>query len=853
MAGSDQLKPAFLTPILITVLLLTLFPRPGAVNVFAASAYVPSLAPADSTRLEVQAFLDNQPGPLKTYSDQGQSAATIIESSRLYYGLSPRLHLALLETVSHLLSAENPPERALRQPYGPSGPEGFTAQIEWASRELRAGLGPYERAPTLRFTDGTTITLTLDQAPEGVAVQRFLATGRTSAEWHALVARFGQVFQNYFHNELPELVPAPSAFTGPGFLHLPWPNGIRVVHLAYFDHVYPTVDSGKDGNTFVVNYLGQGNVQYNGHDGHDYYFPDQPIGTPILAAASGTAYARTHRGYGVVILHDNGYETVYWHLDSFANIFNDRVNSNRGVRVEAGDLIGTSGATGFVYGSPHLHFEVRHYGRQVDPYGWYGPGRDPCAAYAGCAASTWLWHSNLRGLYDFTPPDADPATLPLARPDATPPIGNLSINPPHDLRLMARFDGHVLQEVGNGFPVTDGPLTFESGRYGEGLTLASGSGLTYPISANLRLEEGSISIWARVPESYPPNSINRHYLFAASANAADEDGVYPGTLALRRDQLGPDGAAQWNFWTTPLSGEAERNDLTAPDMLAPGWHHFAITWDAARQHKALYLDGRRVAAANEVVLPVEVGAVLQIGRFTYGGSQSGMLFDELAIFGRALADDEIAALARAPEPIPASATVLHSPDVLMDTNALDAEGGIVAVQPGYDGVFEEPQPYYDAFRWRLPAIEGPHTLAVRYFDRAGNSTTVTQTVTLNLPPRGSATLVTSNDLKATLALSATDAHPPIAVQISTRADFDVAVWQPLHPQMEWNWQTSALSATRSDALYHLQRIIWPLAHYQQKEPVPLYVRFRDATGQISTVHLISTGVSPVYLPRVVGK
>ncbi len=58
-----------------------------------------------------------------------------------------------------------------------------------------------------------------------------------------------------------------------------------------------------------------------------------------------------------------------------------------GVPVKAGDLIGSSGKTGFVVGTPHLHFEVRHNGKQVDPYGWYGPGDDPCTAYVACEAS----------------------------------------------------------------------------------------------------------------------------------------------------------------------------------------------------------------------------------------------------------------------------------------------------------------------------------------------------------------------------------------------------------------------------------------------------------------------------------
>lgn len=834
------MKPAFL---LIFIALLTgLSPQ----QIQAAPHSTPVLQSNDL--LGVQEFLDQQPGPLKHYRDNELSAAVIIENNSLYYGISPRLHLALLETVNGLLSTTNPPNEALSKPYNSTGPHGFAAQIEWASRELRAGLGPYKRPPTLRFTDGTTTTLTLEQAPEGVAVQRFLAIGRTSDEWHALVHRFGQVFQDTFDNELPDLTPPPSPFTGAGFLYLPWPASTRVVHLAYFDHVYPTVDSGPDNTNFVVTYLGQGNAQYNTHDGHDYYFPDQPIGTPILAAAPGVAYARTHRGNGVVIRHDNGYETVYWHLDGFADIFQDRVDDNTGVRVEAGDMIGTSGATGFVIGTPHLHFEVRHHGRQVDPYGWYGPGPDPCAAYAGCAASTWLWHSSLRGLYDFTPPDLDPRIAALQTRDTTPPLGTLSINPPEDLLFLAGFDGHTLQSVGHGFPIAEGDLTFEPGRYGDSLRIASRGGLTYPISDNVHLEAGSISLWARVPERYPPNSIQRHYLFAASANTAGGSHRYPGTIALRRDLLGPDNTPQWTFWTTPLRGEDEPDYLSVADTLAPGWHHFAVTWDAEDGSKTLYLDGEKVASVTGIVLPENVGSVLQIGRFTYGGSQSGMLIDDLAVFGRALSAHEIAELADASTPVTSSATALATPTVQIDTNATDREGGVVAVQLGRNGVFEDPQPYYDAFRWSLPQREGAHSLAVRYFDRAGNSTTITRTVEVDLPPRGNVTLIDSDELQATLEISATDVHNPIAMQISSRPDFGDAGWQPLRQSITWEWEAETRLTSPAGSHPATGRSV----RHQERADVPrVHVWFRDANGNITRpLRITAPAPTSIYFPLI---
>ena len=99
--------------------------------------------------------------------------------------------------------------------------------------------------------------------------------------------------------------------------------------------------------------------------------------------------------------------------------------------------------------------------------------------------------------------------------------------------------------------------------------------------SGMRMDAGTIAFWARLPERYPETGNNRQYLLAASAHA-DEGPIYTSTLALRRDLLGPNGAPQWNFWTTPESGAPGRNDLTTPDTLAPGLHHFAITWDRAK-------------------------------------------------------------------------------------------------------------------------------------------------------------------------------------------------------------------------------------------------------------------------------
>lgn len=97
------------------------------------------------------------------------------------------------------------------------------------------------------------------------------------------------------------------------------------------------------------------------HNGVDYA---SETGTPIYAAASGRIAMKDYKknGYGkfLVINHENGYSTLYAHM----NKFNEGMYSGKEVR--KGDLIGYVGSTGLSTG-PHLHFEIRKDGKYLDP------------------------------------------------------------------------------------------------------------------------------------------------------------------------------------------------------------------------------------------------------------------------------------------------------------------------------------------------------------------------------------------------------------------------------------------------------------------------------------------------------
>lgn len=95
------------------------------------------------------------------------------------------------------------------------------------------------------------------------------------------------------------------------------------------------------------------------HQAVDYTLPE---GSRVFATADGVVRdvisRRTSSGLTVVISHQNGYETLYSHLQ--------KINVSKGQHVRRGDIIALSGNTGLSL-APHLHYEVKHNDMRVDP------------------------------------------------------------------------------------------------------------------------------------------------------------------------------------------------------------------------------------------------------------------------------------------------------------------------------------------------------------------------------------------------------------------------------------------------------------------------------------------------------
>jgi murein DD-endopeptidase MepM/ murein hydrolase activator NlpD len=99
------------------------------------------------------------------------------------------------------------------------------------------------------------------------------------------------------------------------------------------------------------------------HTGMDF---TAPTGTDVYATGNGviSSVQSSQRGLGnnIIIDHGFGYTSIYAHLDRF--------NVRKGQKVQRGDVIGYVGNTGTSV-APHLHYEIKLNGNNVDPVNFY--------------------------------------------------------------------------------------------------------------------------------------------------------------------------------------------------------------------------------------------------------------------------------------------------------------------------------------------------------------------------------------------------------------------------------------------------------------------------------------------------
>jgi murein DD-endopeptidase MepM/ murein hydrolase activator NlpD len=340
--------------------------------------------------IQIQAFLDSHPGPLKRIvmpvGDRQHTFAEALTGQAIYYGVNPKIILALIELHSSLISDPQPTADQFVWAVGFRGENGrrrgLQAQVRWAVREILYARRDYPQRVALTFADGSVAPPTEEMSLAGYALARVLAPTTVPERLPGLMERFRSVYTNLFDD--PRIPPDDWFPLSEPFLTRPIGKVVPVT--SFFDHSGPfLMRNASDG---VTTYWGRVETDpifaYNGHDGWDYAAapPER-----ALAAADGEVVFAGNADDGcatraVVIDHENGYRTLYWHLH--------RVDVAIGERVARGQSIGIIGNTGCSSG-PHLHFGVQYLGRNTDPYGWCGMGEDPWRAHPAGTVSTWLW------------------------------------------------------------------------------------------------------------------------------------------------------------------------------------------------------------------------------------------------------------------------------------------------------------------------------------------------------------------------------------------------------------------------------------------------------------------------------
>ena len=125
--------------------------------------------------------------------------------------------------------------------------------------------------------------------------------------------------------------------------HIPsgWPVDSRIVSTEFNPTADPSISDGRK------------------HEGMDISTRSQII--PIYATADGTvvtANFRSDYGYQVIIDHGNGFTTLYAHCNELL--------VNAGNKVEKGDVVATTGNTGWSTGV-HCHYEIMLNGEYQNP------------------------------------------------------------------------------------------------------------------------------------------------------------------------------------------------------------------------------------------------------------------------------------------------------------------------------------------------------------------------------------------------------------------------------------------------------------------------------------------------------
>lgn len=210
------------------------------------------------------------------------------------------------------------------------------------------------------------------------------------------------------------------------------------------------------------------------------------------------------------------------------------------------------------------------------------------------------------------------------------------------LNLFIPFDGEVEPKIAAKAvsPTLEGTHEFEAGRVGEALSFSESGAvaLSMPISDNIDLRKGTIMFWF-MPRWSGNDATGNYTLLWVNMSSPNK------YLAIHRSF---DPAQPLALYFN-LQWDAVIQSTTDSHFKAGEWIHVAMTWDAEKNVFAVYFSGRQIGTTEWPDVsssPDYVPQDLRLGAYYRGPDGDQLidaLYDEFAIFHRALTMEEIAA------------------------------------------------------------------------------------------------------------------------------------------------------------------------------------------------------------------
>lgn len=203
----------------------------------------------------------------------------------------------------------------------------------------------------------------------------------------------------------------------------------------------------------------------------------------------------------------------------------------------------------------------------------------------------------------------------------------------NDFSFYASFDQNFTPDKSQGAGTVRrlGPEAtfFVEGVKGSAVVVERRATLNYPVENNLRLDKGTISMWAK-PIGWSGKDASNSAFFHARGMRKDEPDDWI------RLEMWKSGVIQFIGGQTGKFGSIH---VPVPEWEEGEWKHIAGVWENGKA--ALYINGRKEGETTWPIIPKDVGKEFRIGGYLWDESPGQVAVDELYIYPFALSHQEV--------------------------------------------------------------------------------------------------------------------------------------------------------------------------------------------------------------------